>query len=333
MATSTGVRELAAVDLPATASREEVFFLLLHPAQGGQEDEKLVRTAAGTLLGSVPVFMSSSLELFSKYDYPANQASLLVFKDHSDKYPAESYNLTSRATSTTGSAASDRQQEEASLISWIHANRFPTTAELTGSNFRDYMEAGQLRKEAYIVLVALSQKVLGEQRVASSKADLDKIASAWRKATKFNPRDKPVHFVWVNADTWAKYLSTGYKIDPHASTPQVIITNPIRDEYYSTDIKKQPLTLDGRQIFAALEDLYEGKLKPKISLSMGERIARFIMDKIGFIFVSLVNPNLNRIHMLKQLCSAGRDWQSSHLVQLFGPRILHYILLRSSILV
>ena len=315
--------EISDLELPFISQEEEVFFLYLYPTSTSSNEIALVQSASRPLLGTAPIYKSSSSSMFAKFQFPAASPYILVFKDHEAQYPVSSYNITSQATSTTTDLNEDRQISQNSITQWLQTNKFATLTELTGNNFKDYMEDGQQRQESYVVLTALSKKRLGEAGFASRKSEMEKIAKAWRQALKFTPKDKPTHFVWVDTDLWGKYLSVTYGIDTSSPDPPMIVTDPSRHQFYTKDDNHSPLGVDGRQIFGALESLYAGKLKPQTSISFSERVLRWSVSKVGWIFVSCDESTFSTKSMswLKYINNIDCDGQSSYFI--YNPRYRH----------
>ena len=277
-------------ELENIARDNEVFFLYLYPASTLTSDIDLVESASRALVGFAPIFKSSSLHLYTQFNFPVSSSYLLVFKDHNANLPVSSYNSTARATSTIADPSEDRRKNEADVIDWLHANKFATLAELTGNNFKVYMEDGPKRNPSYVVLSSFSKKRLGEAHFSVKKLELENIAKAWRQALRFTPKDTPTHFIWVDADMWGKYLSATYGMNALAQEPPVVIVNPSENQFFPVDGEKSPLSIDGRQIFAALEAIYDGKLKPQTSISLAERTAKWLFMYFGWIIVRTPAP-------------------------------------------
>lgn len=279
------MRDISPYELQDIAQEEDVFFLYLYPSGTPESEMDLVQTAASTLMGTAPVFKSSSRDLFSQFSYPQTHPSLLVFKDH-ELRPADSLNFTSLHSTSTSSdkTESQRKQAETEISRWLHGRKHPWLTELTGVNFGDYMETGQLRSESYVALAALNPAALGADAMRKYQEELKQTARAWHDAMKVvNPNAKPVTFVWVDADQWHKYLQSTYAIRPNRPEPLLIIVDPLQEKFYPTDLNKQSIRIYQGQIFQALENLYDGRLSAVRSTSIMERFGRWALGHLSYL--------------------------------------------------
>lgn len=281
------MRDMSPYELNTIGQEEDVFFLYLYPSNTPTSDLDMVHAASRTLLGSAPVYKSSSPDLFNQFNYPQTHPSLLVFKDHQLK-PVASLNFTEPHSSSTSSEQNEerRNHDTAEIVNWLSGNKHPTLAELSSTNFKDYFEEGQTKSESYIALAVLSPKRLGPPGMVQKKEDLHRIAKAWRDGLRVSPREKPVNFVWVNLDKWGKYLSSNYGISPTQSESIVVVIDPTREVFYPLDQHKSTIKIEGRQIFSALDSLYEGRLKAVSSTTITDKVGKFIYDRLTFFVVS-----------------------------------------------
>lgn len=262
-----------------------MFFLYLYPADTPASEVDLVQNAAVSLMGTAPVFKSSSPDLFAQFDFPTTHPSLLVVKDH-ELIPVDSLNFTEpHSTSTSPDTQEVRRKEAETVISsWMHGRKHPFLNELTGVNFKDYMEDGQSRAESFVALAALDPKILGADALRRHQNELRQTAKAWNAAMRVvNPKAKPVNFVWVDADQWGKHLQSSYGIRPKRPEPLLIIVDPVSDKFYPTDVNKQSIRINQAQIFSALENLYDGRLPYTRSTSLIERAAKSVFVRLSFL--------------------------------------------------
>ena len=290
---SSGLQPLQPSKLASIAEQEEVFFLYLHPEKTPETEVAIVQAATRSLVGAAPVYESTSSELFSRFRYPAAHPYLIAFKDH-DAHPALSFNFsTPRSTSTTADVGAERMQTETEVTRWLHANKMPTLGQLNSGNYGAYMEEGQLRAPSFIVLAAVSKDRLGQDGTDEQVYALEKIAKTWLHGLRFTPRQKGVHFVWVDSDKWSRFLSSTYGFKPFDKEPTVLVIDPSNDQYFPRDGQGHLLRIDGSQIFGALESLYGGttapKLKPVTTVSFGDRIGRWLGSHLGFIVYAAGN--------------------------------------------
>jgi hypothetical protein len=285
------MRDISISELKDISQEDEVFFLYLFPSNTPPSEIDLVQTAASTLLGSAPVFKTSQSDLFAHFNYPETHPSLLVFKDH-ELTPSDSLNFTNVHSTSTSVDRQESQKKEAEveIAKWIHGKKLPSLDEFTSLNFGDYMEKGQSRVKSYVAIAALSPTTLGEDRTKRYQDELRQTAKAWQGAMKtINPDAKPVHFVWVDADKWSKYLSSTYGIKPNRPEPLLVLVDPTQEIFYPVDANKQSVRIDQAQIFQALEDLYDGKLKGIKTTSRAERAGRWILHYFDFLGLFIGN--------------------------------------------
>lgn len=285
------MRDIDAYDLQDIAQEEDVFFLYLYPSDTPASEVDIVQSAAGTLLGSAPVYKSSSPELFTQLNYPRTHPSLLVFKDHELK-PTDSKNFTSLHSTSTSTDKTEaiRKEAEVEISRWLHGKKHPSLSELTSVNFNDYMEDGQDRAESYVALAALSPTALGANAMRKHQDELRQTSKAWHEALRtVNPNAKPVNFVWVDADQWGKYLQSTYAIRPNRPEPLIVIVDPIRERFYPTDVNKQSIRINQPQIFQALEQLYDGRLTAIRTTSFMERSGRWALKHLSFLGEAIGN--------------------------------------------
>lgn len=279
------MRDISPYELQDIAKEDEVFFLYLYPANTPASELDLVQTVASTLMGTAPVFKSSSPDLFAQFNYPQTHPSLLVFKDH-EAIPTDSFNFTEVHSTSTSSDTQEvrRKEAEAKISAWLHSRKHPFLAELTSVNFKDYMEDGQGRAESFVAVAALNPKILGANAMRKHQDELRQTAKAWNAAMRVvNPNAKPINFVWVDGDQWGKYLQATYAIRPNRPEPLLIIVDPSWDKFHPMDVNKQSIRIDQGQIFAALEDLYDGRLPYKRATSIMERAARKAFGQLSHL--------------------------------------------------
>lgn len=282
--TVSGMRDISAYDLQDIAQEDEVFFLYLYPSDTPASEVDLVQNAASTLLGSAPIYKSSSSDLFSQFGYPRTHPSLLVFKDH-ELRPTDSMNFTTPHSTSTSADKTEalRKEAERDIGRWLHGKKHPSLTELTSVNFNDYMEDGQYRAESYVALAAISPSTVGANEMRRYQDELRQTSKAWHDALKtINPNAKPVNFVWSDADQWGQFLQATYAIRPNRPEPLLVIVDPLREKYYPVDANHQSIRINQAQIFRALEDLYDGKLTAIRTTSVMERVGRWA---VGYLSV------------------------------------------------
>jgi hypothetical protein len=152
------------------------------------------------LLGSPPIFVSSSKELFTRYDIPMTESwAVLAFKDNDPKEP----------TSVFDSSASD------TLSTWLFANRLPASLELSRDVFQQVMNA------PHNPLVVIAATPNDAQSDVSSK--LNNIAKKWRLRKSYVGK-QDVIFTWMDADQWGSWMKSMYGVKVNHQ-PKVVIAD------------------------------------------------------------------------------------------------------------
>lgn len=163
-----------------------------------------IAKASQSLLGSPPVYVSTSPDLFRKYNLsPGTPSALLAFKDKDAREPV--------------ATLSPASQPAATLMEWLYTHRFPSSLELTKDVFQQVMYAPH---HPLVLIVATPQ---GQQEAVSSK--LHEIAQKWRlraRGTTFGARD--VVFTWMDATQWAKWIKEMYGIKM-GTEPEIVVTD------------------------------------------------------------------------------------------------------------
>jgi thioredoxin domain-containing protein 5 len=138
------------------------------------------------LLGSVPIYTSSSPELFTRFSISTRWA-LLALKDFD----------ASSATAVYHTQSPDK----ASISEWLLANRIPTTVELNQDTFQQVMNA----PHKPLVVIAAVNKITKEKVAEKMK----EIGKKWRLRRQ-NKGNRDVVFTWMDADKWEKWLKNMY---------------------------------------------------------------------------------------------------------------------------
>jgi hypothetical protein len=156
------------------------------------------------LFGSPPVYMSSSPELFARYDIPSSSLpALFAFKDNDTKDPAAVFYPSS--------------QPADALKSWLFNNRLPTSLELSRDMFQQVMNAPQ---KPLVVIVSTPK---GMQDSVAEK--LNDIGKKWRLRTSLSREARrDVVFSWMDADQWGKWMKSTYGIKA-GTEPAVIVAD------------------------------------------------------------------------------------------------------------
>jgi hypothetical protein len=166
----------------------------LHPATDTQLLPTIVK-AARPLLGSPPVYTSSSQQFFDHFSLPPTSSPFLIaLKDHEEATPTDILSVSA--------------QNETALTKWMIDRRLPSALELSDSSFQEVMKAPN---NPLVVLVAIPgvanfaerEFLIGETR---------SIAMRWRELALQRGTSQQAVFVWMDAERWAKWLKSMYGI-------------------------------------------------------------------------------------------------------------------------
>jgi len=271
-ASSTGVQDIRAEDLEENLRSHSVAYLLVYEASDSRI-LNIITQASGILLGSVPIYASSSPELFTRFSISTPWA-LLALKDHD-------------ASSAT-SIYHNPFAEKADISKWLIDNRVPTIVELNQETFQEVMNAPQ---KPLVVIVAVNQST--KEKVAEKMKEIGK---KWRVRNP-DKGDRDVVFTWMDADKWARWLKNMYGAKA-TEEPAVIIADHGRLQYYDKDMSEQAIKLTSPSIFATLDGITKGSIPPKSSENFAERISRYLNGKLTSLETFVINKPLQALTLL-----------------------------------
>ncbi len=153
------------------------------------------------LLGSPPIFASSSSDLFTRFSIPASTPwAIVAIKDHDASVPPSVFYGEPSAQST-----------DSDLRHWLLTHRIPTSLELTQDNFQKVMNAPQ----APLVVIATASEAL-KDKVGQRLRD---VAKKWRVRTEGSGAVYGRDVVWTVMDKtkWANWLKSMYGIKDAAT--------------------------------------------------------------------------------------------------------------------
>ncbi|KAG2069761.1 thioredoxin-domain-containing protein [Suillus decipiens] len=295
-AASPTMQPISADDLDKVVHENPVVYVLL-----SSPNEHIVSKVAKDsqlLLGSPPVFVSSSKELFNRYDIPTTESwAILAFKDNDPKEPTSIFN----------SSISD------TLSTWLFANRLPTSLELSRDVFQQVMNAPH---NPLVVIAATPNDVRND---VSSK--LNDIAKKWRLRKSYVGKQDVV-FTWMDADQWGSWMKSMYGVKVN-DQPKVVVADHNRLVYWDKDTTGQPIQLNAVSIFSAIEGVYSNQIRSKHSENIMERLLRAFNSSLsnteGFIIahpymaVLVILGFLAAVVMaIKKLLDDDTDLQSGH---------------------
>ncbi|KIJ19745.1 hypothetical protein PAXINDRAFT_165999 [Paxillus involutus ATCC 200175] len=257
---------IEASELEQVARENSVLYLLLHNLSDHQVVNDLAKDSQ-LLFGSPPVYMSSSPELFARYDIPSSSLpALFAFKDNDTKDPAAVFYPSS--------------QPADALKSWLFNNRLPTSLELSRDMFQQVMNAPQ---KPLVVIVSTPK---GMQDSVAEK--LNDIGKKWRLRTSLSREARrDVVFSWMDADQWGKWMKSTYGIKA-GTEPAVIVADHSRLIYYDRDGAGQPIKLTSVSVASALEAILGGTAKVKHSQNILERAVQLFNSGLVGLEKSIV---------------------------------------------
>jgi len=234
-----------------------VVYLLLHDPSDQQVVHDIAKSSQ-FLLGSPPVYVSTSSQLFHEYKLSPNTPSaLLAFKDKDTREPVSVFSLPPSSSSSEPAEA---------LKTWLNVNRFPTSFELSKDIFQQVMYAPH---KPLVVIVATPK---GQEGTVSDK--LQVIAQKWRlrraagRGESVGTRD--VVFTWMDADQWGKWMKDMYGIRLKTE-PEIVVADHEHLVYYNKDGSGHAIVLNSISVASALEAILGGTARPKSSQNMIER--------------------------------------------------------------
>lgn len=172
--------------------------------------------AAKSLMGSSPVYTSSSPELLALFSVPSGQATFVTLKDHS-LAPSSTFALP-RAGSTSKRVALARN--------WLRSAKLPTVTELTSTTFADLMPTDG--EPPLVGLAVLSRKGLGDDGLERKKDEVHALARGWAQRRRTASREeRDVLWAWVDGDKWAGWVRTMYDVKMGGKdAPALVIADP-----------------------------------------------------------------------------------------------------------
>jgi hypothetical protein len=160
--------------------------------------QESVREAAVPLLGTPPIFASSSPALFTNFSIPKSAPwALVAIKDHDASIPS----------STFHGKSSSSKSADLHLRTWLLTHQLPTSLELTQDTFQRVMNAPQA---PLVVIAAVGEGPLKE-KVEERLRDVGK---KWRVRTEGSGIVNGREVVWALMDKtrWGQWLKSMYGI-------------------------------------------------------------------------------------------------------------------------
>ncbi|KAG8218223.1 thioredoxin-like protein [Butyriboletus roseoflavus] len=276
-ASNPTMQVIDAPELEQVVRDNAVLYLLLHDASNPQIVNDVAKSSH-ILLGSPPVFVSTSPVLFRKYNVRQNTPSvLLAFKDNDAQEPVAVF---------YPSPTSSPQHADA-LNTWLHTNRFPSSLELSKNVFQQVMYAPH---KPLVLIVATPQ---GQRAVVSDK--LHEIATKWRLRTQRTSSDgtgvgagtRDVVFTWMDEGQWGKWMKDMYGIKA-GTEPEIVVADHDRLVYYDKDGTGHAISFNSVSVASALEAIFAGTARPKESRNVLERVINSLNDTLVYLERSIV---------------------------------------------
>ncbi|GAA5845066.1 hypothetical protein JCM9279_005423 [Rhodotorula babjevae] len=262
-------------ELKRAVKDDEVVVLFLHSSDTKQTDVDAGHAAAKSLMGSSPVYTSSSPELLALFSVPSGQATFVTLKDHS-LAPSSTFALP-HAGSTTKRVALAR--------SWLRSAKLPTVTELTSTTFADLMPTDG--EPPLVGLAVLSRKGLGDDGLEHKKDEVKALARGWAQRRRTaSTEERDVLWAWVDGDKWAGWARTMYDVKMGGKdAPALVIADPKALNYWPEALSGSPLALDDpNQVYQLVEEgIHTSRAKPHSSRQFLDRFAVSVVD--GFTAV------------------------------------------------
>ncbi|TFK28589.1 protein disulfide isomerase [Coprinopsis marcescibilis] len=254
-------------DLQDHVDEESVVYVLYH-APSDKEIVKIVRQDSAVLLGSPTIYATTSSAIRTKYKIPAQIPwALICLKDHDINTPASILH---------GTASSTHEE----LKKWLLTHRLASSLELTQDTFQSVMNA----PHGPLVVIAASNKKLS----VKIEERMNDVARKWRARNGGSGQLKgqEVIFTWMDAERWKDWMKSMYSIrvdedEGDLDDVKVIVASHKDLVYYDTDRTGRSLKITATpSLFAALEDIVNGKIGYKNSENIVERLARHLNKKM-----------------------------------------------------
>jgi len=271
-AAANAMEEIGVEHLEEKVRDHPVVYLLIHAASDSRTLNEITQTS-GVLLGSVPIYTSSSPELFTRFEITTSWA-LLVLKDYDTSSPTAVYH--------------NPNSDKAGLTQWLLANRLPTTVELNQENFQQVMNAPH---KPLVVIVVVNKST--KEKVSEKVKEIGK---KWR-VSKSNKGSRDVVFTWMDADKWAGWLKNMYGVKA-GDRPAIVIADHSTYLYYDKDHQGEAIKLTSPSIFSAVDGIIQGSITPKHSENFAERLSRFLNAKLTSLEIFVVKKPLQTIFVV-----------------------------------
>ncbi|KAI0061344.1 thioredoxin-like protein [Artomyces pyxidatus] len=244
-------------DFDSIVKNNPVVYVFLHEV-GNHSLTNTVALAAAPLLGSPPVYSSSSAAFLSRYSIPSSSVPIVIaVKDHEPNFPAAMLSLTA-------------QTDKDSLGDWLIANRLPTSMELTDGSFHEVMNSPS---KPLVVLVAVPRE--GSRERDRLVKEITEIGRLWlhAHANATAHEQRPVVFTWMDFDRWGSWLDSMYGIK---APGQVIVADHGNLIYYGADMSGNEIKLSPDSLFSALDGAMSGKARVEHTENVFERMLRYL---------------------------------------------------------
>jgi len=264
------VEEIEPGEFAKQLKTNEVLYLLLYSPTDSHTPE-LVGKASSVLLGSPPVYVSSSDKLASQLHVGTTSLPLLLaLKDGDIEHPAGQWQL-----------KASHNVDDIKL--WLLRNRLPSALQLDSDTFQSVMNPKHISAPLVVIGVA-SEK--NRQNVISA---MKSIGKQWREGEKVGQRE--IVFTWMDGERWSKWLKSMYGIANAGTTetPRVVIADHANLIYYDVEPYGPKIQLTYSSIMSTLESIVKGTIKAKHSENLFERTVRSINNGLVVLEDYVVN--------------------------------------------
>ncbi|GAA5895299.1 hypothetical protein JCM6882_006638 [Rhodosporidiobolus microsporus] len=310
---STTIKPVAnEVDLKHAVSADPVVILFLHSSSSSADDVALAQSASKSLLGSTaPVYSSTSPSLFTLFSLPADQPTLLTFKDGS-LTPSSTFAIPS---STTGQSP---QLRLALAKQYLRTAKLPIVSELNGATYADLMPSAadlvdaEANPPPLVGLAVLSRKGLGPDGFKNAQSLFEGVAGGWTERRRMDGAEgveggekrREVLWAWVDGDKWAGWARTMFDVKEGAKKgPRVVIADPKDLTYYSTTLAGEPLELTSSAVYELIEQgIFTGKAKAESSRNAFERFGASTLALFTTLYTSAT------AHPILALLTVAASW-------------------------
>jgi hypothetical protein len=214
-------------------------------------------------MGSTPFLVSTSPELFARFDLPlSSPPTFLVFKSAS-LTPTSSFSLPPKPLT--------KRKRVEQTRNWLRGAKLPVISELNGSSYPELFPEDSDSSLPYVVLGFFSRKGL-KGEFDNKLRQFERLAKEWNQS-KQEKGQRSVAWAWVDGDRWAPWSRSSYDVkmgaldgpvllvsDPYVSrfssispSLDIVLDNRITRRqdrvFWKNDLSNEPLRLDDSAVY------------------------------------------------------------------------------------